>query len=145
MRQVDIKNFEDYQITDDGRVWSKKRNRWIKPSLSRGYKHIILCKDGIKYGKMIYRLVAETFIPNPLNKPCVDHRDGCRTNDNVENLRWCTYEENNNNPITRQRMSVGSTGKKASELTKLKMSLQRRGENNPRWGNKNISNNGKNK
>ena len=42
-------------------------------------------------------------------------------------------------------MSVGSTGKKASELTKLKMSLQRRGENNPRWGNKNISNNGKNK
>lgn len=145
MRQVDIKEFEDYQVTDDGRVWSKKRNRWLKPSLTNEYyNHIILCKNGIKYGKVIYRLVAEAFIPNPDNKPCVDHiipvSEG--GTDDVSNLRWCTYKENNNNPITRQKMSIGSTGKKHTEETKQKMSLQRRGENNPRWGKK-YKNNGK--
>lgn len=134
MKQVDIKDFEEYQITDDCRVWSKKRNKWLKPSTNQGYWFVILCKEGKTYSRLIHRLVAEAFIPNPDNKPCIDHINGNRQDNSIENLRWCTYEENNNNPITKRRMSIGSTGKKHSDATKLKMSERMAGEKNPNFG-----------
>lgn len=61
MEQVDIKGFEDYQITDDGRVCSKKTNKWIKSALCKGYKHISLRKNGFTYTKFIHKLVAEVY------------------------------------------------------------------------------------
>ena len=51
----------------------------------------------------IHRLVAQAFIPNPDNKPFIDHIDGNPRNNNVENLRWVTAKENSNNPVTKQR------------------------------------------
>lgn len=54
---------------------------------------------------LLHRMVAETFIPNPEDKPCVDHIDGNRFNNRADNLRWVTWSENNNNPITRKRNS----------------------------------------
>lgn len=54
-------------------------------------------------GKLVHRLVASLFIPNPDNKQYVDHIDCNAHNNNVENLRWCTPSENNLNPITRKR------------------------------------------
>ena len=131
MEQVDIKNFEDYQITDDGRVWSKKRNKWLKPIHYKktGYFHVNLCKDGVHYTKRIHRLVAETFIPNPDNKPCIDHINTVKTDNRVENLRWCTHKENTNNPITRVKMenvwkdyerNKKISSKKRSEQFKIK-------------------------
>lgn len=134
MKQVDIKGFEDYQITDDGKVWTKKQNKYLKPSINKGYWFVILRKDGKSYSRLIHRLIAEAFIPNPDNKPCIDHKNGKRQDNSLENLRWCTYDENNNNPITKRRMSVGSTGKKHSDATKLKMSEQKTGEKNPNYG-----------
>jgi hypothetical protein len=68
-----------------------------KPSkLPKGYLRLGLCKNGkIKYYS-IHRLVAEAFIPNPNNYPCVNHKDENVQNNNVENLEWCTHKQNNN-------------------------------------------------
>ena len=61
MRKVDIKDFEDYQITDDGSVWSKKRNKWmiLQTNKKNGYSYVGLMKNGKRHLKSIHRLVAE--------------------------------------------------------------------------------------
>lgn len=103
----DILGYEGlYQISSIGRVKSLPRinkNRVIqqeiykKPSrLPKGYLRIGLCKNGKTTYYAIHRLVAEAFIPNPENKPCVNHKDCNTSNNNKENLEWVTYEENNN-------------------------------------------------
>lgn len=101
MRQVDIEGFEGYQITDDGRVWSKKSNRWISCKGDKnGYPRVGLAKNGKIYMFKTHRLVAQTFIPNPENKPFIDHIDGDKTNNVWTNLRWATAYENYHNPNT---------------------------------------------
>ena len=110
-----------YQISNYGRVKSvfrneicgnmnRKRNEKIlKPSLRKRYYFVSLSKNGIKYNAVIHRLVAAAFIPNPENKPCIDHIDGDRANNHADNLRWVTVKENQNNPITKSKW----IGKKA--------------------------------
>lgn len=61
-----------------------------------GYKQVVLCKDGKLKTHKVHRLVAEAFLPNPNNYPCVNHKDENRLNNNVNNLEWCTYTYNNN-------------------------------------------------
>ena len=103
----DIEGYKGhYQISNYGNVRSLKKDAFLmKGGYLKGYKIINLWKNGT--GKMfrVHRLVAAAFIPNPDNKPCVDHIDGDRTNNHADNLRWVTYLENNNNPITKKRLS----------------------------------------
>ena len=73
----------------------------------------------------IHRAVAELFIPNPENKPCIDHINTVKTDNRAENLRWVTAKENSNNPLTRKRVSEalkGRSRKPLSEAHRRKMS-----------------------
>lgn len=94
----DIEGYKGhYQISNYGNVRSLKKDAFLmKGGYLKGYKIISLWKNGT--GKMfrVHRLVAAAFIPNPGNKPCVDHIDGVRFHNFVENLRWCSINENNN-------------------------------------------------
>lgn len=104
-----IKRFDRYLINKNGVVFSKITGKELKPSLRKGYLCVCLYNFGVKCTISVHRLVAETYIDNPLNKPCVDHIDGNPFNNHVDNLRWVTHSENNNNPITKQRKSKSAS------------------------------------
>tara|TARA_R110000824_G_scaffold88181_5_gene216828 strand:+ start:93 stop:542 length:450 start_codon:yes stop_codon:yes gene_type:complete len=96
---MDIVGYENYLIYDDGRVYSKRKGKFMKPSLSWGYFRINLKSENkIKYNTLsVHRLVALHYIANPENKKEVDHKDRDRINNNVNNLRWATRLENSQN------------------------------------------------
>ena len=92
--EKEIKNFERYIIYDDGRVWSKWKKEFLKPILKdTGYYEVQLWKKCKRTHKPIHKLVAEAFIPNPENKPTVNHKNHIRTDNRVENLEWSTIPE----------------------------------------------------
>lgn len=92
---IPIENYEDYLINQNGQVFSKKSNKFLKPILySRGYYMVHLSKNGIVKRHSLHRLIAKYFIPNPCNKPAVNHINGIKTDNRINNLEWCTISEN---------------------------------------------------
>ena len=86
-----------YEVSSYGRVRSYKqqKERILSPGKDgSGYYFVNLCKDGKVKMCTIHRLVAEAFIPNPINFPVVNHKDETRTNNYFENLEWCTQAYN---------------------------------------------------
>ena len=147
-----IKDYEGlYEVSNLGRVKSLNYRGTGKEKIlknterSNGYLAIGLIKNGKTKMFRVHRLVAEAFIPNPENKPCVDHINTIRDDNRVENLRWVTYKENNNNQLTKKKYSENHReqtgenhpmyGKHHSEETRKKMSKAKKGkycgENNP--------------
>ena len=129
----DIEGYEGlYQVSNFGKVRSldryNSRGCWIKgciiePTNCKGYLQIVLFLNRKKNYYYIHRIVAEAFLPNPDNKPEIDHINTDKTDNTVclnedgsvnyekTNLRWVTHTENMNNPLTRKKQSTRFKGK----------------------------------
>ena len=123
----DIKGYEGlYQVSNKGRVKSVDRyadnhgtmqfrpERILKQNIQDAGRNkrcaVALSKNSIIKRYRVHRLVAEAFIPNPENKPYIDHIDTDSTNNCVENLRWATAKENSNNPLSKTHSSQAKMG-----------------------------------
>lgn len=94
MRKL-IPNYSNYFVYDNGDVFNSTTNKMLKGSIGEhGYRYYRLSKDNQKKMFYAHRLVAEAFIPNPDNLPVVNHKDGNKQNNNVNNLEWVSYSEN---------------------------------------------------
>lgn len=111
-----INGFKNYEISSYGRVRSIQRivNTWygkrkvnskiLKTQINKGYEYVSIRDNANKLcSKKVHRLVADAFIPNPNNLPCINHKDENKLNNRVDNLEWCTvnYNINYGSRITR--------------------------------------------
>ena len=109
----DIKDFKNYQVSNLGRIYSKKRRACLKVKrlAGRGYYQVRLSKDGIYYYKNLHRLIAETFIPNPNNLRTVNHINGNKLDNRVENLEIMTVGEHRSLHNKLKPVKRGSDGR----------------------------------
>lgn len=114
-----IPEYENYHIDTIGNIYSKKRfgsSGGIVKQFSdkQGYLRVGLTKNNVRKQFGVHRLVALTFIPNPENKPTVNHKNGIKYDNNVENLEWATVGENTQHAYDKGLLKPAMKGKKGA-------------------------------
>lgn len=89
-----ISDIPSYMISDAGEIMNASTGKLLKPTPVRGYEQVTLCDENGHHRRCVHRLVAAAFLPNPEMKPQVNHRDGNKRNNCVDNLEWVTQSEN---------------------------------------------------
>lgn len=118
--------YKDYGVNTKGEVISFRSNKKLRSKIDKGYERVALSKNNKRKFFPVHRLVAIAFIPNPENKPCINHKNGVKTDNMVENLEWCTYSENTLHAYA-TGLEKPRIGFKHTEETKLKISKNRTG------------------
>lgn len=141
MKTLDVVGYEGaYTIREDGYIYSLKRHyckggvvrQWVS---KLGYPVVYLCKGHKAKTVKVHRIVAMAFIPNPKNKPQVNHKDGDKLNYSIKNLEWATPKEN-----VRHAHKTGLTiHKRGYEASDSKLSMQQRNKIVLLYAVKNIS------
>jgi hypothetical protein len=110
MKNLEYIGFNKYSITQAGEVFSHNIHRNLKQKTNKyGYKTVILQENGYRKDFTVHRLVALAFIPNPDNRPCVNHIDGDKSNNCVSNLEWVTEKENAYHAVHILGKGIGET------------------------------------
>lgn len=118
-----------YEVSNLGRI---KSNALEKPHIKKlsckrlGYPYTMLYLNGKATWVNVHRVVAKTFIPNPENKPCVNHIDGNKANNKVSNLEWCTRSENTRHAFKTGLMDKGQNHKSSKLLDKEVKSIRKK-------------------
>lgn len=128
-KKIDHNN--NYSINRQGEVRNDLTGQIKKPYVNKanGYLMVDLYQGNKSQKATVHRLLAEAFIPNPENKPCIDHKDGNRQNNAVSNLRWATYSENNS------RFNSNGVRSERIRVTHYKEVRNKRGGGHVAWGN----------
>jgi len=88
--------YQGYYATRNGQILSMLTGKILRPKIDKdGYHEYALTINGVVTYKRGHRIIAETFLPNPQNKPTINHKDGNKANNCIDNLEWATYGENN--------------------------------------------------
>lgn len=120
MKQTQLENYSNYIIYEDGKIYSLFKNIFLSPVLEDkiGYYRVYLTGDnGVRKIFLVHRLVATAFIPNPENKPEVNHIDGNKLNNTLKNLEWVTKHENMKHAHSLKLRDNNGTGNPRNILT----------------------------
>ena len=136
----DIKDYEGlYQVSNLGKVKSLAKKHKINNNSfyllkekilksmkdKNGYNYVHLSKNNISKRKSLHKLVAEAFISNPHNLPCINHKDENKQNNCVNNLEWCTYSYNNNYGTKKEKQSLKMKNNKKRSKPVIQYDLQK--------------------
>lgn len=134
----EIDGYKGYAVSNYGNVYSKRfpgftkklRDHYKKLSPSKRHKYlgVVLCNEKGKSMKSIHRIVAEHFIPNPDKKPCVNHIDGNQKNNNVLNLEWITWADNEKHAVINGLKAKGERGGSAKLTADIVLEIRKRYE-----------------
>lgn len=113
-----INDYPNYSVSSTGKVRNDVTGKILKSGDRVGYNLIVLCKNGIPKSYRVHRIVAKHYIPNPENKEEVNHINGIKNDNRVENLEWSTRKDNMEHAIETGLMNQDGEDNHCSKLTK---------------------------